>query len=46
MRHDAKKMIAVVLPENVAMLKVFEESGLNLVRERDAGVVHVTLQIS
>ena len=41
-----KEFIAEVLPENVAMLKVFEKSGLSVLTRRDAGVVHVRLQIS
>ena len=40
-----KVLIAVVLPANIPMLKVFEKSGLRLNMERDAGVVHVTLQL-
>jgi GNAT superfamily N-acetyltransferase len=41
-----KELIAEVLPDNIPMLKVFEKSGLRLHIERDAGVVHVTLQLS
>jgi len=40
-----KVLIAEVLPANIPMLKVFEKSGLRLNMERDAGVVHVTLQL-
>jgi hypothetical protein len=35
-----------VLPENVAMLKVFENSGFPVKTVRDFGVVHVTLRLS
>jgi len=38
-----KEFFAEVLPENAAMLKVFERSGLTMTTRRDAGVVHVTL---
>jgi RimJ/RimL family protein N-acetyltransferase len=41
-----KELIAEVLPENVAMLKVFENSGLPMNAVRDFGVVHVTLRLS
>jgi GNAT superfamily N-acetyltransferase len=40
-----KELIAEVLPANIPMLKMFEKSGLRLNMERDAGVVHVTLQL-
>ncbi len=40
-----RTLIANVLPENISMLKVFEKSGLGLSTKRDAGVVHVALQI-
>ena len=40
-----KTLIAEVLPENAAMLKVFENSGLDHSTRRDGGVVHVTMQI-
>ena len=40
-----KEFIAEFLPENNAMLKVFEKSGLNVLTTRDAGVVRVRLQI-
>ena len=38
-------LIAEVLPENTSMLKVFEKSGLSMTTDRDAEVVHVTLQL-
>jgi RimJ/RimL family protein N-acetyltransferase len=41
-----KEIIAEVLPENAAMLKVFEKSGTDVATKHDAGVVHVRLQIS
>jgi RimJ/RimL family protein N-acetyltransferase len=40
-----KELMAEVLPDNVSMLKVFEKSGLRLNTTREAGVVHVTLQL-
>jgi len=40
-----KEFIAEVLPDNTAMLKVFEKSGLSLTRKREAQVVHVVLQL-
>ena len=53
MRHIAaiardaglKELIAEVLPENSAMLKVFEKSGLRCRVQRESGTVHVTLQL-
>jgi len=39
------QFVAEVLPDNTAMLKVFERSGLTEQRTRDGGVVHVTLQL-
>ena len=41
-----KELIAEVLPENAAMLKVFEKSGLNTTTQRAAGAVHVKMKIS
>jgi RimJ/RimL family protein N-acetyltransferase len=40
-----KEFIAEVLPENAAILKVFQKSGLGLSTKREAGVVHVTLTL-
>jgi RimJ/RimL family protein N-acetyltransferase len=37
--------VAEVLPENAAMLRVFQRSGLAMHETRDGGVVHVTLQL-
>jgi hypothetical protein len=41
-----KELIAEVLPENTAMLKVLEGSGLPMTTRRDPGVLHVALQLS
>jgi RimJ/RimL family protein N-acetyltransferase len=40
-----KELIAEVLPENAAMLKIFRKSGLRLTTRRDSDAVHVTLQL-
>ena len=40
------ELVAEVLPENIAMLRVFEKSGLPLRKKREAGTVHVTLQLN
>jgi RimJ/RimL family protein N-acetyltransferase len=40
-----KELIAEVLPENVAMLKVFKKSGLHPTTRREAGIMHVTLPL-
>jgi RimJ/RimL family protein N-acetyltransferase len=40
-----KELIAEVLPENTAMLKVFEKSELHPSVRREAGIMHVTLQL-
>jgi len=40
------ELIAEVLAENAAMLKVFENSGLEVAARREAGAVHVRMQIS
>jgi RimJ/RimL family protein N-acetyltransferase len=39
-------LIAEVLPDNIATLKVLERSGLHLCKQRDAGTIHVTLQLA
>jgi RimJ/RimL family protein N-acetyltransferase len=39
-------LVAEVLAENAAMLKVFEKSGVEMQTRRDAGVVHVQMKIS
>ena len=38
-----KELIAEVLPENTAMLKIFRKTGLGLTARREPQVVHVTL---
>jgi RimJ/RimL family protein N-acetyltransferase len=40
-----KELIAEVLPENTAMLNVFKKSGLQPTTKREAGIMHVTLQL-
>lgn len=39
-------LVAEVLPENAAMLKIFQRSGLEPQTKRDGGVVHVRMRIS
>lgn len=39
------QFIAEVLPENTAMLRVLERSGLRSEKKREDGVVHITLQL-
>ena len=39
------KLVAEVLPDNIAMLKVFDRSGLELQTKRENGVVHVALRL-
>jgi GNAT superfamily N-acetyltransferase len=41
-----KELIAEVLPENLPMLKVFQNSGLDLQTKHHAGVIDVTLNIT
>jgi RimJ/RimL family protein N-acetyltransferase len=40
-----KEFTAEVLPENIPMLKVFEKSALKMSTKREAGTVHVALQL-
>lgn len=40
-----KELTAEVLPDNIPMLKVFQKSGLKLSTRREAGAVHVSLQL-
>jgi GNAT superfamily N-acetyltransferase len=40
-----KELIAEVLPENIAMLKVFGKSRLHSTMRREAGTTHVTLHL-
>ena len=41
-----EELVAEVLPDNIAMLKVFEKSGLKVSTRREARVVHVIMQLS
>jgi RimJ/RimL family protein N-acetyltransferase len=41
-----RELVAYVLPENRAMLKVFEKSGLKFTAKREAGSVYVRLGLS
>jgi RimJ/RimL family protein N-acetyltransferase len=41
-----KELIAEVLPENLPMLKVFQNSGLNLQTKHRAGVIDVMLDVT
>lgn len=41
-----KRLVAEVLPENAAMLKVFYQSGLQVTTKREARVVHFDIQLS
>ncbi len=41
-----QELVAEVLPENVAMLKVFERSGLRVSAKRESGTVHVSLRFT
>jgi RimJ/RimL family protein N-acetyltransferase len=41
-----KELVAYVLPDNVAMLKVFERSGLEAGVRREPGATHVSLRLS
>ncbi len=38
-------LVAEVLPENIPMLKVFDNSGLRVSKKREADVVHVSLHL-
>lgn len=40
-----KELVAEVLHENVAMLGVFQKSGLQVRKKLESGVVHVTIQL-
>jgi len=40
-----KELIAEVLPENVAMLKIFRATGLDLTIRREPEVLHVSLRL-
>ena len=41
-----KELTADVLPDNTAMLKVFETSGLGITTRRESDATHVVLQLS
>jgi RimJ/RimL family protein N-acetyltransferase len=41
-----RELVAQVLPDNTAMLKVFEKSGFGLSTKRESGVVHVALRLT
>ena len=41
-----RELIADVLPENLAMLKVFGKSGLDLTTRHGTGIVHVALHLT
>ncbi len=45
-RSGLKELFAEVLPNNMAMLKVFEKSRLGVSTKREQGVLHVTIEIS
>jgi RimJ/RimL family protein N-acetyltransferase len=40
-----QRLVADVLPENMAMLRIFENSGLSATKAHDQGVVHLTLRL-
>jgi len=44
-RVSLKELVADVLPDNSAMLKVFEKSGLGFETRREKGIVHVSLRL-
>lgn len=43
---DLQELVALVLPNNAAMLKVFQKCGLPITMKRESGVIHVTLQLN
>src|SRR3954465_766324 len=45
-RSGLNELIAEVLPENVPMLKVFENSGFHLTRKHTSECVHIVLSLS
>src|SRR3954462_1300151 len=45
-RSGLNELIAEVLPENLPMLKVFENSGFHLTRKHTSECVHVALSLS
>jgi RimJ/RimL family protein N-acetyltransferase len=44
-QNGVRELIAEVLPENSAMLNVFENAGYPVVLKRQSGVVHVVMQL-
>jgi hypothetical protein len=43
---DLQEFVAEVLPENAAMLKVFEKSGLEVATRRELQTIHVVLRLA
>jgi RimJ/RimL family protein N-acetyltransferase len=41
-----KELMAEVLPENIAMLKVFRKFGFQPASKREPRVIHLTLQLA
>jgi RimJ/RimL family protein N-acetyltransferase len=41
-----REFVAEILPNNIAMLKVFEKCGLKITTRHESGVVHVVLWLS
>jgi RimJ/RimL family protein N-acetyltransferase len=41
-----KELVAYVLPDNTAMLKIFERSGLKVSVGREPDATHVSLRLS
>ena len=41
-----QEFVAEVLPENAAMLKVFEKSGLEVATRRESQTIHVILRLA
>ena len=41
-----QEFVAEVLPENAAMLKVFEKSGLEVATRRELQAIHVVLRLA
>ena len=44
--NDLQEFVALVLPNNAAMLKVFQKCGLPTTLTRESGVVRVVLQLT
>ena len=43
--RDIRRLVAQVLPENQQMLKVFQDSGYDIERELDEGIIQIALDI-